>query len=399
VTTGSSAATDSADRDALAGRRPDRRWPATVPPVIVSALVLGALRAPLLAPHSPMEGSLGERLVAPLGIFEGAKRLTRTALVGLGAMIFLAPVVAAQSPVKTARIGILASGTASTQAARYEAFRQGLNELGYVEGRNIVIEYRYAEGKSERLPALAAELVRLKVDLILTAGDQGVRAAKQASQTIPIVVALVNDLVGPGYVASLARPGGNITGLTTLTSELSAKRLELLKTAFPKVSRVAILWNPSNAGNVTAFKETEAAARALRIQLVPLDVRRADDFESAFPAALRARADALIAMGDALLVTHRARIADFAAKNRLPAMYGNEDYMDAGGLMFYGPNVADMYRRAATYVDKILKGAKPGDLPVEQPTKLELVVNVKTAKALGLTFLPSFLLRADRVIE
>ncbi len=263
-----------------------------------------------------------------------------------------------------------------------------------------MIEYRYAEGKPERLPALAAELVRLNVDLILTSGDQGVRAAKQASQTIPIVVALVGDLVGPGYVASLARPGGNITGQTTLVSELSAKRLELLKTAFPKVSRVAILWNPTNADNVVAFKETEVAARALRIQLVPLDVRRADDFEGAFLAALRARAEALIVgSGDALLLTHRARIADFAAKNRLPTMYGNQDYMDAGGLMFYGPNVADMYRRAATYVDKILKGAKPGDLPVEQPTKFEFVINLKTAKALGLTIPPPILSRADRVIE
>ena len=314
-------------------------------------------------------------------------------------MILSAPVVAAQPPVKAARIGVLSGGAASTQAVRNEAFRQGLNDLGYVEGRNIVIEYRYAEGKTERLPALAAELVRLNVDLILTSADHGVRAAKQASQTIPIVVAVASDLVGPGYVASLARPGGNITGLTTLATELSAKRLELLKTAFPKVSRVAILWNPTNAANVAAFKETEVAARALSIQLLPLDVRRADDFESAFPAALRARADALIAVADILLLTHRARIADFAAKNRLPAMYGNEDYMDAGALMFYGPNVADMYRRAATYVDKILKGAKPGDLPIEQPTKLEFVVNLKTAKVLGLMIPPSLLRRADQVIE
>ncbi len=330
---------------------------------------------------------------------EGVKRLTRTALVGLGVMILSAPVVAAQSPVKAARIGVLANGTASTDAVRHEAFRQGLNELGYVEGRNIVIEYRYAEGKTERFPALAAELVRLNVDLILTAGDAGIRAAKQASQTIPIVVAIVADLVGPGYVASLARPGGNITGLTTLNPELSAKRLELLKTAFPKVSRVAILQNPTNAANVAGFKESEVVAQALRIQLLPLDVRRADDFASAFPAALRAHADALIAVGDAVLLTHRARIADFAAKNRLPAMYANQEYMDAGGLMFYGPNVADMFRRAATYVDKILKGAKPGDLPIEQPTKLEFVINLKTAKALGLTIPPALLRRADQVIE
>ena len=327
------------------------------------------------------------------------KKLTRTALVGLGAMILSAPVVAAQSPVKAARVGVLEGGAVSTEAVRHEAFRQGLKELGYVEGRNIVIEYRYAEGKVERLPALAAELVRLNVDLILTSGDAGVRAAKQASQTIPIVVAIAADLVGPGYVASLARPGGNITGLTTLSAELSAKRLELLKTAFPKISRVAILQNPTNATNVAQFKESEVAARALRIQLLPLDVRRADDFEGAFLAALRARVDALIVIGDILLLTHRARITDFAAKNRLPAMYGNQDYMDAGGLMFYGANVADMYRRAATYIDKILKGAKPGDLPIEQPTKFEFVINLKTAKALGLTIPPSILSRADRLIE
>jgi putative ABC transport system substrate-binding protein len=332
-------------------------------------------------------------------IFESAKKLTRTALVGLGAMILSTPGVAAQSPVKAARIGVLSGGAASTEAIRHEAFRQGLNELGYVEGRNIVIEYRHAEGKTERLPALAAELVRLNVDLILTSGDRGVRAAKQASQTIPIVVAIAGDLVGPGYVASLARPGGNITGLTTLASESSAKRLELLKTAFPKVSRVAILWNPNNASSVAEFKETEGGAQALRIQLVPLDVRRADDFESAFPAALRARVDALIVIGDILLLTHRARIADFAARNRLPAMYSNQDYMDAGGLMSYGPNIVDMCRRAATYVDKILKGAKPGDLPIEQPTKLEFVINLRTAKALGLTIPQSVLLRADKVLE
>jgi putative ABC transport system substrate-binding protein len=332
-------------------------------------------------------------------IVERAKKLTRASLVGLGAMILSAAVAAAQPPARAARLGVLDAGTASAQTVRYEAFRHGLNELGYVEGRNIVIEYRYAEGKPERLPALAAELVRLNVDLILTYGDQAVLAAKQASQTIPIVVALVGDLVGPGYVASLARPGGNITGLTTLHSELSAKRLELLKTAFPKVSRVAMLGNPTNAGNVAGFKESEVAARALRIHVVPLDVRRADDFESAFVTALRARADALIADADAVLLTHRARIAEFAAKNRLPAIYANQDYMDAGGLMFYGPNIADMYRRAATYVDKILKGAKPADLPIERPNKLEFVINLKTAKALGLTIPPSLLSRADRVIE
>ena len=342
--------------------------------------------------------SLGSAVVGRK-IFECAKRLTRTALVGLGLMILSAAVVAAQSPVKPARIGVLATGTASTQAVRDEAFRQGLNELGYVEGRNIVIEYRYAEGKPERFPALAAELVRLNVDLILTSGDHAIRALKQASRTIPIVVALTGDLVGHGHVASLARPGGNVTGLTSLQPELSAKRLELLKTAFPKVSHVAILWNPTNADNVAGFKEMEVAARALRIQLLPLEVRRADDFADAFSAALRARADALVVFADDVLVTHRARIVDFAAKNRLPTMYSNQDFMDAGGLMSYGTNVADMFRRAATYVDKILKGAKPGDLPIEQASKFEFVINLKTAKALGLTIPPSILSRADRLIE
>ena len=220
-----------------------------------------------------------------------------------------------------------------------------------------------------------AELVRLNVDLIVTSGDHPIRAARQATQTIPIVVALAGDLVGPGYVASLARPGGNVTGLTTVGPEAAAKRLELLKAGFPKVARVAMLWNPENVVNTAVVKESEVAARALGIQLLSLEVRRSDDLEGAFRSALRSHAEALMAHADTILVTHRARIVDFAAKHRLPAMYANQDYMEVGGLMCYGPNVAEMYRRAATYVDRILKGARPGDLPIEQPTKFELVIN------------------------
>jgi putative tryptophan/tyrosine transport system substrate-binding protein len=318
----------------------------------------------------------------------------------LALSLILAPLaVEAQPPAKIPRIGVLSGGTPAVFAARHEAFRQGLRELGYVEGKNIVLEYRYAEGRQERLPSLAAELVRLNVDVILTYGDHQIRAAKQATQTIPIVVGLAGDLVGPGYAATLARPGGNITGLVTIGPEAAGKRLELLKTAFPTVSRVAMLSNPTNTVNAVWVRETETAASALGVQLLTLEVRRSDDLDGAFRAALRGRAEALIALGDSQLITNRARIVDFAAKSRLPAMYGTQDYMDAGGLMFYGPNVAEMFRRAATFVDKILKGAKPGDLPVEQPTKFELVINMKTAKALGLTIPQTLLLRADHVIE
>jgi len=291
-------------------------------------------------------------------------------------VLLIMPLTAdAQQPSKVARIGVLSGGTPATYAARHEAFRQGLRELGYVEGQNIVLEYRYAEGKQERLPGLAAELVRLNVDLILTYGEPQIHAAKQATQTIPIVAGLAGDLVGSGYAASLGRPGGNITGLVTIAPEAAAKRLELLKTAFPGVSRVAMLWNPTNPVNAAVVRETETAAPTLGVQLLSLEVRRSGDLDGGFRAALRGRADALIAQGDSVLLTHRARIVDFAAKNRLPAMYGNQDYMDVDGLMFYGPNVAEMLRRAATYVDRILKGAKPADLPIEHPTKFELVIN------------------------
>ena len=315
-------------------------------------------------------------------------------------LVFAAPLAAgAQPAAKVTRIGVLSGGTPAIYATRHEALRQGLRELGYIEGKNFVLVYRYAEGKHERLPDLAAELVRLNVDLILTYGDLQVRAAQRATHTIPIVVGLAGDLVGPGYAGSLARPGGNITGLVTVAPETAPKRLELLKTAFPTVSRVAMLWNPTNTSNAAQVKETETAARGLGVQLLSSEVRRPEDFDGAFRAALRGRADALLAFGDGVLVTHGASIVDFAAKNRLPAMYGNYDYIEAGGLMFYGPSNVEMFRRAATYVDRILKGAKPGDLPIEQPTKFDLVINLKSAKALGLTIPQSVLARADQVIE
>ena len=295
------------------------------------------------------------------------------------------PLAQAQTAGKLPRLGVLSVGTPDTHRVRIDALRQGLRELGYVEGQNILIEYRYADGKTERLLPLAEELVGLKVEVIVTSGDQAIRAAKQASPTIPIVVALTGDLVGPGHVVSLAKPGGNVTGLTVLVSELSGKRLELLKAAFPHVSRIAVLWNPDNAGNAVGMKEMDTAAATLGVRLVSSPARKPADLEGAFQMIRRERADGLAAHGDLMLLGQRARIVAFAAKQRLPAIYGNQDYMDVGALMSYAPNVADLFRRAATYVDKILKGARPADLPVEQATRVELVINVKTAKALGLT--------------
>jgi putative tryptophan/tyrosine transport system substrate-binding protein len=305
----------------------------------------------------------------------------------------------AQQPKKVPRIGFLGGASASFYAARTNAFRQGLNELGYTEGKNIIIEYRYAEGKFDRLPDLAAELVGLKLDVIVAAPTPSVLAAKKASATTPIVFASVVDPVASGLVASLARPGGNITGLTILGPELSGKRLELLKEVLPNVTRVAALWNSANPAQELVWKEMQAAAQELRLQLQSLEVRSANDFDIAFKAALRERAQALIPSGEPLINTQLKRIVEFAAKNRLPAMYAGPEVVDAGGLMSYAPNYTDQYRRAAVYVDKILKGAKPADLPVEQPTKFEFVINLKTAKQIGLTIPPNVLARADRVIK
>ncbi len=304
----------------------------------------------------------------------------------------------AQHP-KKVPLGYLNAASPSAILARYEAFRQGLRELGYVEGKNIVIEYRYAEGKLDRLRELAAELVRLKVDVIVTAGPAATRSAKEATVTIPIVMAFDYDPVGSGVVASLARPGGNITGLSALYPEMSGKRLELLKEIVPKLSRVAVLGTSTQPGNAQALREMELTAVALGVQLQYLDVRGPKNIETAFQAARKGRADAVLLLASPVLLPQRRQIVDLAVKSRLPAVYAQPEFMDAGGLMFYGASITEMFRRAATYVDKILKGAKPADLPVEQPMKFELVINLKTAKQIGLTIPQSVLYRADKVIK
>jgi len=308
-------------------------------------------------------------------------------------------VAQAQQPKKIPRIGYLAAVSPSAVAARTEAFRQGLRELGYVEGENIVIEWRSSEGKADQLPGLAAELVRLKVDVILTSGPPTTRAAKEATSRIPIVMAQDSDPVGNGFVASLAHPGGNITGLATLTPELSGKRLELLKEIVPTLSRVAVLGTSTRPDNAQVLKEIKLAAGAFKVQLQYLDVLDPKDIETAFRAVSKGRTDGVLVLGGPLLNSHRTQIADLAAKNRLPAVYGQPEFMDAGGLMFYGASVTEMFRRSATYVDKILKGTKPADLPVEQPTKFEFIINLKAAKQIGLTIPPNVLARADKVIK
>jgi len=292
-------------------------------------------------------------------------------------------------------------GTSSTVSPRpVEAFRQGLRGLGWVEGQNIVIEYRSAEGRYDRLPDLAADLVRLKVDIIAAAGTAATTAAKNATRAIPIVMIGVGDPVGLELIASLARPGGNVTGLTfSVGMETAGKGLELLKEALPKVRRVAVLTNPANPGQPLALKNVKAAARSLGMQLQLLEARGPDEFDGTFAAMAKERVGALLVVSEAMFNIHRVRLADLAARNKLPSMHGFREDAEAGGLMSYGPDLANLFRRSATYVDKILKGAKPGDLPVEQPTKFELVINLKTAKALGLTIPASVLSRADQVIE
>jgi putative ABC transport system substrate-binding protein len=315
-------------------------------------------------------------------------------------LLVVAVLAEAQQPKRISQIGILIAASASSYSARLEAFRQRLRELGYVEGKNIVIEYRSAEEKLDRLPALAAELVRLKVDVIVTAtGGRDILAAKKATATIPIVFAGTGDPVGDGLVSSLARPGGNITGLSLMTPDLDGKRLELLKEASPKVARVAFLWDVGSVRGNRPLTDMEAAAKALELKLQSLPVRSLDDFESAFARAKRDGVQALITSPNTLIITQQRQVLDFAAKNRLPAMYPTSEFVEAGGLMSYAPNYADLWRRAATYVDNILKGAKPSDLPVEQPTKFELVINLKTAKQIGLTISPNVLARADKVIK
>jgi putative tryptophan/tyrosine transport system substrate-binding protein len=308
----------------------------------------------------------------------------------------------AQQPKTVPRIGYLSGVDPARESARAEAFRLALGELGYIEGQNIAIEYRYAEGKRDRYPELAAELVHLKVDIIVgPSGSAPIRAAKNATKTIPIVMmSLAADPVEAGFVESLARPGGNVTGLTILSRELGGKRLELLKEAVPKVVRVAVLYDPANPGNVLDVKEVlPIAARALRLTIQPWEVRDAGGFERVFAALSKQRPEGLYVTPSPLMAANEKRIAGFALKNRLPSVYSNGEAIDAGGLMYYGADLADSYRRAAWYVDKILKGSKPADLPVQQPTKFELVINLKTAKQIGLTIPQSLLYRADKVIR
>jgi putative ABC transport system substrate-binding protein len=321
-------------------------------------------------------------------------------IVAIGVTFALCGAVAtAQQPTKISRIGFLVASSLSANSARTEAFRQGLRELGYVEGKNIVIEWRYAEAKLDRLPALAAELVRLKVDVIVTAGPAATRPAKEATLTIPIIMAQDTDPVGSRFVASLARPGGNITGLATLAPELSGKQLELLKEIVPKLSRVAVFGTSTRPGNAQSLKEVELAAKAFGVKLQYLDVLDPKNIETAFREASKGRADAVLVLASPVFTSQRTQIADLAVKNRLPAIYDRPEYVEDGGLMTYSVSQTDLFRRAATYVDKILKGRTPADLPVEQPTKFELVINLKAAKQIGLTIPPNVLTRADRVIK
>jgi putative ABC transport system substrate-binding protein len=328
--------------------------------------------------------------------------MTKKILIWLLVIFFVANVSVAQAQQagKIARIGYLMGSSLTANAARIEAFRQGLRELKYVEGKNIVIELRSAEEKVDRLPALAAELLRLKVDIIVTAGPPATRAAKEATSTIPIVMAQDTDPVGNGFVASLARPGGNITGLSTLAPEISGKRLELLKEIVPRLSRVAVLWASTYPGNAQTIRELELVAKAFGVKLQYLDVLDPKDIETAFRAASKGRAEAVLALqSGGVAVGHRTKIAALAIKSRLPAIYHRSEFVEDGGLMSYGVNFTDLDRRAATYVDKLLKGRTPADLPVEQPMKFEFIVNLKAAKQIGLTVPPNLLVRADKVIR
>jgi putative ABC transport system substrate-binding protein len=312
--------------------------------------------------------------------------------------ILTASLAAALPSVNVPRIGVLSSGSPAIDQSHIDAFRRGLHDLGYLEGQNIVLEYRWAEGNLDRLPVLAAQLVRLSVALIVTGGTVGVQAAKQATPTIPIIAGGAGDLVGSGLVASLPRPGGNITGLTDISPELTGKQLELLKEAVPGVSRVAFLYHASSNA-ARHVQEAQAAAHKLAIQLQPVEVREAQALPSAFAAMTGQGAEALVTVLSFFTLYHRRQLVELAAQSRLPAMYQGREFMEVGGLLSYGTDRIDQWRRAATYADKILKGAKPADLPVEQPTKFELVINLKTAKALGLTIPPALLFQADEVIQ
>jgi putative ABC transport system substrate-binding protein len=314
-------------------------------------------------------------------------------------LLAVGAIAEAQQPAKITRIGYLDAVSLSVNAARVEAFRQSLRKLGYVEGKNIFIEWRSADGKLDRLPALAAELVHLKVDIIVTGGRSATRAAKEATSTIPIVMTQDSDPVANGFVASLARPGGNITGLSTLAPELSGKQLELMKEIIPKLSRVAVFGSSTSPGNAQSLREVELAARAFKVQLQYLDVLDPKDIETAFRAASNGRADGVLVLNSPVFASSRTQVVDLAMKSRLPAIYYSSEFVEDGGLMTYSTSLTDLRRRASAYVDKILKGAKPADLPVEQPTKFELVINLKTAKQIGVTIPLKVLARADKVIK
>src|SRR5438034_4913574 len=305
----------------------------------------------------------------------------------------------AQQPGKVPRMGFLSPFSPSATAIWLQAFRQGLHDLGWVEGKNISVEYRYAEGRNDRLPDLAADLVRLNFDIIVTAVTPDALAAKNATRTIPIVMAAAGDPVASGLVESLARPGGNITGLSQMNPDLAGKRLELLKEIVPKLSRVAVLWNPQDQMSTLSWNEIQPPGRSLKVRLHSIEVRNSSDFDRAFEDTTRARVGALAIMPAPVFVVNLKRIADFAVKSRLPSIFHVAEFVDSGGLVSYGADRSDMFRRAATYADKILKGVKPADLPVEQPTKFEFVINLKTAKQIGLTIPPNVLARADRGIK
>ena len=321
-------------------------------------------------------------------------------LVLLLAIAAVGPPSDAQPAARIPKIAFLGGTTQVEITHLIAAFKQGLRELGYVEGKTVLLEVRLAEGTVERFPQLARELVTLKPDVIVTTSDVAIASVRRETQTIPIVMVVSSDPAGAGFVVSLARPGGTVTGLSALSPETSGKRLELLREVVPGLSRVALLWNPDSRGNLLDYKETEAAARSLHVELQSVELFRGEDLDRAFSTVTKGRAQALIVpVGNPITVARRDKVANFAQRSRLPSIYGVREYVDAGGLMAYGPSTADLFRRAATYVDKILKGAKPADLPVEQPTKFELVINLKTAKALGLTISPSLLQRADHVIQ
>jgi ABC-type uncharacterized transport system substrate-binding protein len=316
----------------------------------------------------------------------------------VGALVFSLAANAQAQPKKPV-IGFLSVNLRPAMSGRTEAFRQGLSELGYAEGKNILIEWRFADGKAERMAEIAAELVRLKVDVIVTEGPTATRSAKEATASIPIVMGQDPDPVGTGFIASLARPGGNITGLSNLRTELSGKRLELLGETLPRLARLAVLGTSTTPGTPQSLKETQTTAGGLRIQVQYYDIRAVSDIETAFRALRQSRSDALLVLPSPLFLSHRKNFVELAANHRIPAIYYAAEFVEDGGLISYGVNIADLFRRAAYYVDKILKGAKPADLPVEQPTKFELVINLKTAKQIGLTIPPNVLARADRVIK